>query len=192
MAGAKQFDLEHVLEKAMLVFWEHGFEGTSIQDLEAATGLGRGSLYNAFGDKAAIFLEVLSRYSARFGAPPLRHLAHEQLRDGLERTLRAQVERLLQPGVPQGCLMINTALAGSMPDAIAARVQGAVKGMEAAFSAAFERARAAGQLSPALDVTAIAQFYASVMVSLAAIHKAGSGREMLVNVVEVAMRAYPV
>lgn len=190
MAGAKQFDPEEALYRAMLVFWRKGYDGTSVQDLEAATGLGRGSLYNAFGGKESLFLTILVRYGERFGAPPLRHLAEEDVREGLRRTLDAQVERLTQPGIPRGCLIVNTALAEDGSDRIGDRVTGAVRGMEVAFAAAFDRARAAGQIAES-DVAGLASFYASVMVSLAAMHKARCGRETLERIAGTAMRAWP-
>ena len=59
MVGAKQFDPAAALDRALAVFWHKGYEATSIQDLELATGLGRGSLYNAFKDKESLFLEAL-------------------------------------------------------------------------------------------------------------------------------------
>jgi AcrR family transcriptional regulator len=65
VAGRKQFDVDHVLDQAMLVFWERGYVGTSLDDLSSATGLGRGSLYATFASKDGIFRQALERYSLR-------------------------------------------------------------------------------------------------------------------------------
>ena len=62
MARPREFDEERVLQAALEVFRAKGFEGTRLCDLEQATGLGRGSLYGAFGDKRTLFLKVLGRY----------------------------------------------------------------------------------------------------------------------------------
>lgn len=66
MAGKKQFNEEQTLDRAIGVFWERGYAATSMQDLAQATGVLRGSLYNAYGDKQAIFLRVFERYRRTF------------------------------------------------------------------------------------------------------------------------------
>jgi len=66
MAGIKQFNEEEALERAMHVFWHRGYGATSMQDLAQATGVLRGSLYNAYGDKQAIFLLAFARYQRRY------------------------------------------------------------------------------------------------------------------------------
>ena len=58
----REFDVEQVLEAAMQAFWANGYEGTSLTDLVAATGLMKGSLYQAFGDKHSLFIQTLNRY----------------------------------------------------------------------------------------------------------------------------------
>ena len=62
MARPREFDLDHALESAMLVFWEHGFEGASLPDLLDGMGITRGSLYKAFEDKKALFLKAMELY----------------------------------------------------------------------------------------------------------------------------------
>ena len=67
----RQFDVDQTLDAAMRAFWARGYEATSMADLMAATGLHKGSLYQAFGDKHALFIEALKRYlgeMARAGA----------------------------------------------------------------------------------------------------------------------------
>src|SRR5258707_15806395 len=112
MAGVRRFDREEVLDSAALLFWRNGFDGTSVQDLEVATGLGRGSLYNAFGDKAGLFRAALARYAEQQGGPPLRHLADTDVFAGLSRMLREIVDRMREPGRPRGCLVTNTCANG--------------------------------------------------------------------------------
>ena len=62
MARPREFEPEEAIQKAMQVFWEHGYEGASLPDLLAGMGLTRGSLYKAFKDKKSLFLLVLDRY----------------------------------------------------------------------------------------------------------------------------------
>lgn len=75
MAGTRQFNEEEALDSAMLLFWRRGYGATSMQDLAEATGVLRGSLYNAYGDKQSIFLLAFARYRRNFMA---------QVRDALE------------------------------------------------------------------------------------------------------------
>jgi AcrR family transcriptional regulator len=67
MVGTKQFDHDTVVDRAMTLFWRQGYGGTSIHDLEKATRLRRGSLYNAFGDKQGLFVAALKRYEVTIG-----------------------------------------------------------------------------------------------------------------------------
>ena len=66
MAGIKQFNEDEALERAMHVFWHRGYGATSMQELAQATGVLRGSLYNAYGDKQSIFLLAFARYQRRY------------------------------------------------------------------------------------------------------------------------------
>ncbi len=63
MARPREFDRDKVLTRAMLLFWKQGYEATSVQSLGECVGLHPGSLYNAFGDKHSLFLEVLDHYT---------------------------------------------------------------------------------------------------------------------------------
>ena len=111
MARPREFDEDTVLDTAMQRFWNNGYEATSMRDLAEHTGTTTPSLYNAFGDKRAIYRLVLDRYvrlaletcSAIFGSgdPPLR---------ALERYFDATVEEVLADGLHKGCFVVNTAL----------------------------------------------------------------------------------
>lgn len=84
MAGTRQFNEEEALDSAMLLFWRSGYGATSMQDLAEATGVLRGSLYNAYGDKQSIFLLAFARYRRNF---------MEQVRDALEQPTLAEALR---------------------------------------------------------------------------------------------------
>ncbi|NUR84214.1 MAG: helix-turn-helix transcriptional regulator, partial [Nonomuraea sp.] len=74
MARTREFDTDAAVERAMDVFWSRGYAATSIQDLVEATGVGRGSLYAAFGSKEGLYEAALLRYAARSGADRTRRL----------------------------------------------------------------------------------------------------------------------
>ena len=71
----RAYDPEEALDKAVEVFWAHGYAGTSLDDLSAAMGMGRPSIYNAFGDKEALFMKALGRYRDTVGSTPLAAMA---------------------------------------------------------------------------------------------------------------------
>jgi AcrR family transcriptional regulator len=114
MARPRSFDPDEALDLARDVFWEKGFQGTSLDDVTAATGLAKPSLYAAFGDKNALFLKVLERYHARIVAH-----AERIVNDGP--SAREAVHRWLTGFVPfcsgvkgkRGCLSVNTAADGA-------------------------------------------------------------------------------
>ena len=190
MVGVKRFDRDEVLDQAAQAFWRKGYEATSIQDLETATGLGRGSLYNAFGDKQGLFLAVLNRYGETFGSPPLRHLDEDDVGHGLRRMLDAIVARMDEPGRPRGCLTTNTCLGGPS-DTVEAQVATIVRAIEGALEAAVMRAKEAGQISERADPRALARFYCAIVQSLGVMHKALGDRDTLIDVVDVAMQVWP-
>jgi len=111
MARPREFDEETVLDAATERFWNNGYEATSMRDLAEHTGMTTPSLYNAFGDKRAIYRLVLDRYvrraletcSAIFGSddPPVR---------ALERYFDATIDEALADGLRKGCFVVNTAL----------------------------------------------------------------------------------
>src|SRR5215211_2354422 len=117
MARSKSFDQDAVLDRAAELFWERGYEGTSMADLEAHLGLGRQSLYNAFGDKQALFLKALERYRQHAMREPISILTAPGA--GLE-AIRAyfsgSIERLTTETPRRACLVANTIVERSSQD----------------------------------------------------------------------------
>lgn len=114
MARPRSFDPDEALDAAREVFWQKGFQGTSLDDITTATGLAKPSLYAAFGDKEALFLKVLDRYHAHIVAN-----ADRVINDGP--SAREAIHRWLTGFVPfcsgvrgsRGCLSVNTSADGS-------------------------------------------------------------------------------
>ena len=113
MARPRSFDPEKALDLARDVFWRKGFQGTSLDDITAATGLAKPSLYAAFGDKNALFLKVLDRYHASIVANAERVLNQgPSARDAIERWLTGFVPYCSGTKGIRGCLSVNTAADG--------------------------------------------------------------------------------
>lgn len=104
----RSFDREAALHQAMLAFWRHGYDATSMADLTSAMSIGAPSLYAAFGDKRKLFDEVVETYQATYGGFTARALAEEPTaRDGVARVLREAAARYTDRAHPHGCLVIS-------------------------------------------------------------------------------------
>src|SRR5258708_30741780 len=144
----RSYDPDAVLDRAAELFWANGFSATSLDDLGAAMGMGRPSIYNAFGDKEALFLCALQRYRETVGLTPLRALeAEDSIRQGLGAFFRQFVAYTTADRSHLGCLLVNVAPITDLPD-----VQSFLKTNLAAFEAQIaEHLTAAvrrGQLPP--------------------------------------------
>jgi TetR/AcrR family transcriptional repressor of nem operon len=114
MARPRSFNPDEALDLARDVFWRKGFQGTSLDDITAATRLAKPSLYAAFGDKNALFLKVLDRYHERIIANAERVLNDgPSARDAIERWLTGFVPFCSGVRGSRGCLSINTAADGA-------------------------------------------------------------------------------
>ncbi|WP_370399526.1 TetR/AcrR family transcriptional regulator [Sulfitobacter sp. JB4-11] len=134
MARPREFEPDDAIEKAMQVFWKHGYEEASLPDLLAGMGLTRGSLYKAFKDKKNLFLLVLNRYQSEVVERGVRLLTHSDIPDGKDRILQLfqGLVSTVSDGDQRGCLLC-TAAAGSAandPD-IAEVVHGGLARMQA-------------------------------------------------------------
>jgi len=110
------FDREAALDTAMRLFWRHGYEGVSVQQLTAALGVAAPSLYAAFGNKAALYREALDRYADLRGASDLSFMLEaSSLREAVSLLLDGTARGLLDPNGEIGC-MLNTGMIASHPD----------------------------------------------------------------------------
>ena len=111
MGRPRSFREEEALDAAMRVFWEKGYEGTSLDDLTAAMGINRSSLYSSFGDKEALFRRVLARYGEVSMTYVRDALKLPSSRAVVEALFRRTVEFLADPLHPSGCLSLQGGLA---------------------------------------------------------------------------------
>lgn len=187
------FDRDEALDKAVLAFWEHGFEGTSIADLTAAMGINPPSMYAAFGDKRALFQEAVSRYLEVYGR--FVRLAFEE-----EPTARGSVERLLLDAArrytdrshPAGCLINSGAMTAS-PRAL--DVQRTLRKVRLANRRLLERRITegieSGELPADTQPKPLAQFFAATVQGMSLQARDGASRADLEDIAELALRAWP-
>lgn len=133
MAGVRQFDEDSAFEQALDTFWAKGFRATSMLDLAKSTGVQRGSLYNAYGDKEEIFLRVFERYAERFVAEARKALEKPDLREALDTFFLVAIRSITKGSPARGCLSTKIAIELD-PDS--QRQQDAVRTMLDALEAA--------------------------------------------------------
>lgn len=160
MAGRpRTFDEDAVLERAMHVFWKKGYERAGISDLEEATGLGRQSLYGAFGDKRALFFRVVEHYFANVLRPGLVDVLDSEGsgRGNIERVL-GMWEALATSQDFHGCLVGNAAThIEAQDEEMAELLRRKLRLLEDAFARALRRAVEAGEVRRDLDVRGTAR-----------------------------------
>lgn len=171
----------------MQLFWERGYEGTSLADLEHHLGLGRQSLYNTFGDKRTLFLRALERYQRCTAEGALSPLTVPGA--GLEAIrafFQATVASLTAPGPRRACLIANTILErGSQdPDALL-RCNSASGELERRLRHALTHAKRRGELPKNLDVEATATLLVIQSYGLSVLAKTGATAGELQAAVEV-------
>ena len=110
MVGARQFDEDEMLADALDVFWRKGFTGTSMIDLAQATGIQRGSLYNAYGDKEQLFLLAFDRYAERFLDSARHSLTAPDAQSALNAFFEIAIANMTSGSPSRGCLTTKTAL----------------------------------------------------------------------------------
>jgi AcrR family transcriptional regulator len=182
------FDPDLVLEKAMQLFWSKGYETTSLQDLLAATGLSKSSLYESFGNKQSLFEAAFSRY---FDARAKQ--MYERLEQAgspltfIRDSLLSVVEEAGQ-GTPRGCMLVNVANEFSTSDpAVRGLIELATRRFRQVFERAFEQAQARGEVADTRPPASLALYTHCVMVGLRTQVKSGLPRDELLIVVDLAM-----
>src|SRR5882757_3012237 len=177
MVGVRQFDEQEVIAIALDVFWRKGLHDATMQDLAAATGVQRGSLYNAYGDKEAIFLRAFDHYAEQFLRSVGRALAEGNAAAGLRNLFDMIIVNMTGGSPPRGCLTTRTALdaAISGPE-VRQRVQDLLGRLEQLIAKAISAAP--GRRS-AQDANRLARVIVTFTRGLAVMERAGYSRRQL-------------
>lgn len=189
----RSFDREAALDRAMLLFWEHGYEATSLSQLTSVMGISPPSLYAAFGDKQALFLEAVDRYVSRGGADTQSLMGNAPTaREAVAHFLEESAQRLADPHFPRGCMVVLAAVSCSEE---AAPVQHKLAACRASWEKALrqriEQGIAAGEMPEDTSATALASFYMAVVQGMSLHAKDGATRKRLQEIAETALRAWP-
>ena len=189
MPRQRAYCREQVTEKAMKVFWNQGYEGTSVQDLVEATGINRFSMYEEFGDKEGLFQAALDKY---------RDIMAERVFEPLERNTTGlgsiktffdnAVETYTAKGKMNACLITNTTLELAKRDTkAAAQVKRHLDRMERGFLRTSAVARGKKEIHRAADLEKLSKYLVGVAQGLAVISTVYPERKRLKSYVHIAL-----
>ncbi len=175
MGRPRTYDSEQVLDAARDAFWRHGYEGTSVANLCRATGLEKGSLYHAFGDKKQLFLSVLDRYLAH-GQQAFDAIfdTDETVPDAVRDWLLFGAGGCRIDGEDRGCMAVNSMVEMAPHDPeVAERLSRHFESNLTALTVVLERGQAAGQVRGDRQAAELAGFVVTVLRGIAAASRGG-------------------
>lgn len=186
------FNRDAALTQAMLLFWRHGYEATSLSDLTAAMGITPPSIYAAFGDKKRLFLEAVDRYCSGPVTPERIIEGAPTARDAAFELMRQSAIGFTGETTPPGCLLATGAISCSAAaEDVRKHLAGIRHDIEGRLAARIARAVEAGELADAADAEALAAHVMAVIQGMSTLARDGVPRDKLMRVAETAMRAWP-
>jgi AcrR family transcriptional regulator len=177
MPRPRTFDESDVVAAARDEFWLRGYAATSVDDLTSATGLGKGSLYGAFGDKHQLFLRALNDYigSALDGIRAQLHDPAYSAYDRLTRHMRAQVKAIAADKARRGCMMAKSAAElSAVDDTVERAVERAYATWAAELADCIKEAQRDGEIDKTQNPQALATTVLAFMRGQEALHKGGA------------------
>lgn len=188
----RQFDAQKALDTALLLFWRHGYEGTSMAALTEAMQINVPSLYAAFGNKESLFKKALDRYLQNPASYLPKALEQPTARRAVEKLFQGAINMVMNPRHPDGCLLVQGALA-SGPAAASIRRELSLhrKAAEAAVRRRFEHAIVEGDLPANANAAKLARYIFTVLWGLSVQAAGGTTRTQLKEVVQLALRCWP-
>lgn len=190
----KQFDRENALDKALVLFWRHGYEATSMSDLVAATGAKAPTLYTEFGNKEGLFRAAAERYSALFAERGKKLLADaaRPVAGVLWDYLRDAAAMFTDAALPSGCFLICTSAAlSSSSNDVALMLRARHHRQEDMLLAFLRQRQAAGELPRELDAAGLAKNLVCALHGMSVQAREGASREDLNAIAATWMAGWP-
>ncbi|WP_421900685.1 TetR/AcrR family transcriptional regulator [Maridesulfovibrio sp.] len=188
MARTKEFDPDKLLIQALDLFWEQGYEHTSVQDLVDHLGIGRGSMYNTFGDKRSLFLTALDHY-LKYGGALLRSvLESEPAAKAMGKLFKEFINEIMSDERHRGCFVVNqmTELAPRDPE-VAALLKKNQQEVIEMFRQTISSAQEQGAIHPAKDPLALAEFFYNTLIGMRVAARNNPDRDSLERIVTTAL-----
>ncbi len=192
MAGRpREFDREEALRKAEQVFWQRGYEGTSVSDLVAALGIASARIYAAFGSKENLFREAIALYLAEEGAFAGAAMAEPDTRIAIKHLLTAAVDTYTRDDRPRGCMVVlsltnytteNEAIMHWLADHRRTRTDGIIQRIR--------RGAESGDIPENTDIQALGDYVATLLHGISVQARDGVSRDRLLAMTEVAMHTF--
>lgn len=185
----REFDIERALESATRQFWAVGYEATSLTDLLKVMKLSKSSLYQAFGNKEALFIRCLDYFQNTMADDLLGKLHRaESPRQFLADYLEGVIDEASKPSGRKGCLLVNTANELAQRNAsVSAAVAKGSQHMMKVFTAAIQLAQERGEIATAVPAEDLARYYFSSVSGLRTMVKAGASRAELEPISKLVM-----
>ncbi|TFE19537.1 TetR/AcrR family transcriptional regulator [Cohnella luojiensis] len=191
MARTKEFDENAVLLKAMRLFWEQGYEKTSMQELVSHMGIHKGSLYDTFGDKQSLYVKALKRYIEMFEQsvrlPVKRRMADTR---SAKEAIRMMLEIAVQQKeeFPDGCFMVNTAVELAKHDSICRDlVKLGWATVEQLIYDIIVEGQQSGEISKALNAEWLSHYFNNAIIGLRVMVKTITDREKFRQIIDMNM-----
>ena len=183
------FDKDAALEAAMLLFWERGYEGTSMADLTQAMGLNPSSIYAAFGDKHALFSLAVERYMKTRAQYATKALEAPTLKRVIRALFDNTIAFLTTPGHPPTCMTLAGAVGCSLDASPARDLMTAIrKQNQVALKVRLLKARKSGELSKEINVEDYARYLSTIVAGLSIQAANGSTKTELNRTAQMALR----
>ncbi|MGQ0523573.1 MAG: TetR/AcrR family transcriptional regulator [Betaproteobacteria bacterium] len=188
MPRTREYDEEALLTRAMETFWSLGYDGTSVEDLVARTGVHRASLYTAYPDKRALFIAGIKLYLDAVVGDNMQRLNQggspgESVKSFFMNLVEAPIQRLRR-----GCLLTNTAAGMGVEDReVSALIRKAFDRMEHALHERLLQAQTAGELKPGVEPRSLARLLITVLQGVRIMSRVGMERETMRQAVSAAL-----
>ncbi|WP_372986500.1 TetR/AcrR family transcriptional regulator [Marinobacter sp.] len=173
MPRPPSYDRESALTRAVSLFWEKGYHGSSMKQIEQALDMRPGSIYATFGSKDGLYSEALTRYAEAGGAELAEHMAcYDSIIEGLQDYLRRIAQGCTKKGTApsRACLIVKTLLESSNTHAgLSEQAQAILGAIEQSFSDLLEQAREQGELRESVDPGRLARLLQSQIMGLRSI-----------------------
>ena len=173
----------------MSLFWRQGYEATSIDELVTVSGLNRGSMYSAFGDKRGLFMAVLDHYVANVSAHKVALVkSSTSAIGGITSFFEAIITAAAGPERNLGCLITNTLTEiAPLDPAISVRLQASLTTVEATFEAAIRRGQHDGEIAAEKNPSALARFLVGTAHGIRVLARSGAPEATLRDIAAVAI-----
>ncbi|HVW96781.1 MAG TPA: TetR/AcrR family transcriptional regulator [Mucilaginibacter sp.] len=189
MARNKDFDESEVLKKAICLFWDKGYNGTSMQDLVDGLGISRSSLYDTFGDKRQLYMKALEVYQQGYGSQLCTLIsAAPSAKAAIRNLLEMMVNDLLGDEQRKGCFMVNAGIElGAHDTEVGALICQNELQLEQAFLKAIQQGQESGEIDPQKDPQALARFLGNTVKGLQVSVKSTTDRAFFDDVIHTAL-----